>query len=260
MISITWESIVVGYASYLAIIAIASRRFQRARRWTLAAAFGSWTLWASAIHMPRTPLGEALVPLPILLAGYWLSGLFFVAPMHRLEQWLVRVDARFVHRSRVSCPRTVREYFELAYVLVYVVVPAGALTLVLAGHADAVPRFWAVVLLAEFVSYGMLPWLQTRPPRAIERTPPANTSSVLRRFNEAVLNRGSIQVNTLPSGHAAGAVATGLAVASAMPIAGIVFLVLAVSIAVATVVGRYHYVVDSVLGVAVATAAWYLIA
>jgi membrane-associated phospholipid phosphatase len=83
---------------------------------------------------------------------------------------------------------------------------------------------------------------------------------VLRRFNEAVLKRGSIQVNTVPSGHAAGAVATALAVASAMPIAGVVFLVLAASIAIATVVGRYHYVVDSVLGVIVALGAWYLIA
>jgi len=259
MISVTWESIAVGYASYLAIIAIVSRRFHRARRWTLVAAFASWTLWASAIHVPRTPLGEALLPLPILLAGYWLSGLFFVTPMHRLEQWLLRVDARLVHRSRVTCPRIVREYFELAYVLVYAVVPAGALTLVLGGHTDAVPRFWAVVLLAEFVSYGMLPWLQTRPPRAIETAAPT-PSSVLRRFNEAVLKRGSIQVNTVPSGHAAGAVATGLAVASAMPTAGVVFLVLAASIAIATVVGRYHYVVDSVLGVIVAAGAWYLIA
>jgi membrane-associated phospholipid phosphatase len=196
---------------------------------------------------------------PILLAGYWLSGLFFVTPMHRLEQWLLRVDATLVHRSRVRCPRIVREYFELAYVLVYAVVPAGALTLVLGGHSDTVPRFWAVVLLAEFVSYGMLPWLQTRPPRAIE-TAVATPSSVLRRFNEAVLKRGSIQVNTVPSGHAAGAVATALAVASAMPIAGVVFLVLAASIAIATVVGRYHYVVDSVLGVIVAAGAWYLIA
>jgi hypothetical protein len=45
-----------------------------------------------------------------------------------------------------------------------------------------------------------------------------------------------------------------------MPIAGVVFLVLAASIAIATVVGRYHYVVDSVLGVIVAAGAWYLIA
>jgi membrane-associated phospholipid phosphatase len=259
MISVTWESIAVGYASYLAIIAIVSRRFHRARRWTLVAAFASWTVWASAIHAPRLPLADALVPVPILLAGYWLSGLFFVAPMHRLEESLLRIDERFAHRWRAAWPSIVRDYFELAYVLVYAVVPAGALTLVLGGHTDAVPRFWAVVLLAEFVSYGMLPWLQTRPPRAIETAAPT-PSSVLRRFNEAVLKRGSIQVNTVPSGHAAGAVATGLAVASAMPTAGVVFLVLAASIAIATVVGRYHYVVDSVLGVIVAAGAWYLIA
>ena len=259
MIAVTWESIAVGYALYLAITAMVSRQFHRARRWTLVAAFASWTVWASAIHMPRMPVAEALVPVPVLLAGYWLSGLFFVSPMPRLEESLLRIDERIAHRWAAACPPIVREYFELAYLLVYAVVPAGALTLVFAGHAEAVPRFWAVVLLAEFVSYGMLPWLQTRPPRAIEGATPATTSSALRRFNEAVLQRGSIQVNTLPSGHAAGAVATGLAVASAMPIAGLVFLVLAASIAIATVAGRYHYTIDSVLGVAVAIAAWLLI-
>ena len=67
-----------------------------------------------------------------------------------------------------------------------------------------------------------------------------------------MLGRASIQVNTLPSGHAAGAVATALAVATVMPDAGAVFLVLALSIAMATVIGRYHYIVDSVLGIVVA--------
>jgi membrane-associated phospholipid phosphatase len=65
-------------------------------------------------------------------------------------------------------------------------------------------------------------------------------------------------VNTLPSGHAAGALATALAVGSVVPLAGVVFLLLAASIALATVLGRYHYVVDTVLGVLVAAAAWSL--
>jgi membrane-associated phospholipid phosphatase len=112
-------------------------------------------------------------------------------------------------------------------------------------------------LLAEFVSYGMLPWLQTRPPRAIEavagvRHPPSS----VRQFNAAILNRGSIQVNTVPSGHAAGAVATALAVADVMPGAGIVFALLAAAIVAATVLGRYHYLVDSLLGGLVAVSAW----
>src|SRR6185503_4163707 len=175
----------------------------------------------------------------------------FVAQMTRVERWLLGVDER-VGLSRANCPRLLRDYFELAYVLVYAVVPAGAITLAIGGHADAVPRFWSVVLLAEFVSYAMLPWVQTRPPRAIEAQPLVSTSSSLRRFNLAVLGRASIQANTLPSGHAAGAMATALAVTSVMPAAGVVFLVLAISIAVATVIGRYHYTVDSVLGVIVA--------
>jgi membrane-associated phospholipid phosphatase len=82
---------------------------------------------------------------------------------------------------------------------------------------------------------------------------------LLRRLNLAVLSRGSIQVNTVPSGHAAGAVATALAVGSVMPVAGAVFLGLAALIVLATVLGRYHYVVDSVLGVLVALAAWSLV-
>jgi membrane-associated phospholipid phosphatase len=77
----------------------------------------------------------------------------------------------------------------------------------------------------------------------------------LRRVNLTLVNRASIQVNTLPSGHAAGAFATAIAVGAIMPVAGIVFLLLALSISIATVVGRYHYVVDTVLGVLVAIGA-----
>lgn len=254
----SWESIALGYVTYLAVVAVSARRFRRARGPTLAIAFAAWTVWAMTRHAPRSLSIEILVPAACLLAGYWLSGLFFVAAMTRVERWLLRVDER-IGFSRGNCPRLLRDYFELAYVLVYAVVPAGAITLAIGGHADAVPRFWSVVLLAEFVSYAMLPWVQTRPPRAIEALPAVVSSSSLRRFNLAVLGRASIQVNTLPSGHAAGAMATALAVTSVMPAAGVVFLVLAVSIAIATVMGRYHYVVDSVLGIVVAIGGWVLL-
>jgi membrane-associated phospholipid phosphatase len=247
-----WEWAVLGYVTYLAVVAATATRFRRARGPTFAAAFTAWTVWAMAPEAPRSLTIELLLPAACLLAGYWLSGLFFVAPMAHLERRLLRIDEH-VGVSRVAWPRLVRDYFELAYVLVYAVVPAGAITLALGGHANAVPRFWSVVLLAEFLSYGMLPWVQTRPPRAIEvPRERSRSTSPLRRFNLAVLGRASIQVNTLPSGHAAGAVATALAVATVMPDAGAVFLVLALSIAMATVIGRYHYIVDSVLGIVVA--------
>ena len=172
------------------------------------------------------------------------------------------MDDRLLRRSGILAaydagPRIVRELFETAYVLVYPVIPAAVVTLAIGGHLDAVPRFWATVLLAEFVSYGMLPWLQTRPPRAIESAAGGmHPPSAVRQFNAAILSRGSIQVNTVPSGHAAGAVATALAVADVMPVAGIVFALLAAAIVAATVLGRYHYLVDSLLGALVAVGAW----
>jgi hypothetical protein len=258
VIALRWEWIALGYATYLAIVAASAARFRRARAATLLAAFAGWIVWATSFGLARPPFIDLLLPMPLLLAGYQLSGLFFIAPMADVERWLMSVDERVARRWPIVWPAFVRNYFELAYVLVYAVVPLGAVTLAVGGHADVVPRFWAVVLLAEFVSYGMLPWLQTRPPRALEGTAPA--SSLLRRFNLAVLDRGSIHVNTVPSGHAAGAVATALVVASVMPVAGGVFALLAVSITVATIVGRYHYAIDSVLGVIVAIAAWILIA
>ena len=76
-------------------------------------------------------------------------------------------------------------------------------------------------------------WKRGRPASAID--------GPLRRFNQAIAARGSIHANTIPSGHAAGAFACALAIGDALPVAGAVFAALAVSIATASVLGRYHY-------------------
>ncbi|MEZ5288944.1 MAG: phosphatase PAP2 family protein [Vicinamibacterales bacterium] len=114
-----------------------------------------------------------------------------------------------------------------------------------------------MVFAAVLSCYGLLPWLQCRPPRIVEPPrPDAARPGPLRRLNERILSAGSIQANTIPSGHAAGAVAIGLAVWSVFPAAGAVLLVIGLGISAATVLGRYHYLTDSVLGIAVAIAAW----
>jgi membrane-associated phospholipid phosphatase len=258
-----WIALALGYATYLAAVSLTRHDFARARsRLCLVAAAG----WVASASVGKTTLSPALlvvVPSLVLLAGYWLSGLLFVRPDVRLEQRLQRVDDWVLRGTGVlACyrrsPRVVQDFFELSYLLVYVAVPAGATTLVASGHGDHVSRFWSIVLLAEFACYGMLPWVQTRPPRATDVDGDTDAEGV-RRLNLRLVNRASIQANTLPSGHAAGAFATALAVGSVLPSAGIVFLVLATSIAIATVLGRYHYVVDTVLGVLVALAAWSLL-
>jgi membrane-associated phospholipid phosphatase len=99
----------------------------------------------------------------------------------------------------------------------------------------------------------MLPWLRSRPPRTIEAPGVmAERASRLRRVNESVLDRASVQANTLPSGHVAGAVATALGVWPVSATAGAFLLVVAAMIAVAAFAGRYHYVVDCISGAVVA--------
>ena len=262
-----WESIAIGYFTYLLTVALAGRRFSRARpRALVGTVLCGVVLGLQAspgIGLRLGPLAFAFaVPLAVLLGGYWLSGSFFVGPMRRAEEWLMAVDERFLRRPGILAayhrgPRAVREFFETAYVLVYAVIPAGVATLALGGHSEAIPHFWAVVLLAEFVSYGTMPWVQTRSPRVLESPPSAvDGMPVVRRLNASILDRGSIQANTVPSGHAAGAVATALAVADAIPVAGMVFMIIAAAIVAATVLGRYHYLVDSLLGIVVAVGAW----
>jgi membrane-associated phospholipid phosphatase len=260
-----WEWVAIGYFTYLAAVATFVPRFARARVAAIAAATAAWALLApaSAWSPGLADVTLALLPVPVLLAGYWLSGCFFHGPMRRLERWLLRIDdlclrARWAYGRKTWLAR----YFELAYLLVYAVVPAGALTLVFADRADAVGRFWGVVILAAFASYGALPWVQTRPPRVVEDLnglAGRDESAWLRRLNLWVLGRTSIQVNTVPSGHAATATAVALAVSAAIPEARAIVVIISASIVVSTVVGRYHYVLDSVAGVLVGVIAWILV-
>jgi PAP2 superfamily len=269
-VAIGWDLVALFYVSYLAAVALARREFARARWPLLMAAAVAWVSWSATVAFrgagaTLAPALHVALPTLVLLVGYWLSGLFFVRPDVRIERRLQAVDDVVLIRSGVlawfrQAPQSVTEYFELSYLLVYFMIPAGAAMLALGGHQDQIADYWTVVLLAEFASYGMLPWIQTRPPRAIEAVPTsAPPSRLVRRLNLGVSSRASIQANTVPSGHAAGAVAAALTVGSTMPAAGAALMVLAVSIAAASVLGRYHYLVDAVLGVLVAIAAWLVV-
>ena len=200
-------------------------------------------------------------PLQILIC-YWLSGAFFRAPMTGVEAWLASGDRWLFERLGLGAlvsrgPRVVLELLEAAYFSVYLVLPAGfAVARALDPSLDA-DRFWPGVVVATLTSYGMLPWIQTRPPRAIaDHMAIDGRDLAIRRVNLAVLDRGSIHVNTFPSGHAAGATAIAIAVAAVSPVAGAVFAILAAGIVLGSIAGRYHYALDSLAGILVAVLTW----
>ena len=260
----TSELFIAGYLAYLTVLAwVMPLPTSRRRLVTAIALVDIAVIWwvAQAGSAPGRFIRDWSPAVQILLA-YWLSGAFFLAPMAKIEAWLAAWDRRFFEELGAGHlatrgPRWLLEYLEFAYLTVYVLVPGGfAVVYFLAPGAD-VDRYWTVVVAAELLCYAMLPWIQTRPPRAlrlhcaIEDRPLA-----IHRLNTFVLGLGSIQVNTFPSGHAAGSLATAFVVGLFVPTAFVPLLVLAVSITIASVIGRYHYAADAVAGVIVAIAVW----
>ena len=165
---------------------------------------------AAYVTLPTRLLQDWLVPPALLLLGYWTSGQLFAAPMPRVEAALSALDRWLeIGPAARATPRWLAEVLELAYAGVYVLVPI-ALVIHLGSASEPDPaRFWTVILITDFVCFGCLPWIQTRPPRALSAAPPWDTA--LRRLNLRLLGTTSIHVNTFPSGHAAEARGRGAA-------------------------------------------------
>jgi membrane-associated phospholipid phosphatase len=196
-----------------------------------------------------------------LLAGYWLPAQLRRRPAAGFQARLEAADrvlfeagfARFLDRS----PRLFLEYLEAAYLCCYVTVPGALAWMYFAGHRREADAFWTAVLLAALPCYGLVAWFETRPPRCTEVRPLARPRHLaVRRLNLAVLEHASIGFNTFPSGHAAASFAAALAVGAVMPGAGAVLGLLAVSIALGSVAGRYHYALDAAFGALAAVAAF----
>jgi membrane-associated phospholipid phosphatase len=71
-------------------------------------------------------------------------------------------------------------------------------------------------------------------------------------LNREILNRASIEAITFPSGHVASAFAAALVLLRLETGAGLIFLGIAVSIGVATVIGGYHYAADVLSAIVIA--------
>jgi membrane-associated phospholipid phosphatase len=112
-------------------------------------------------------------------------------------------------------------------------------------------------LLASLFCYAVYPFFPLTPPRVLfNDVPGPPVPPLLRHMNLWLLNRFSVQACLFPSAHAAAVTATALAVRAYMPRLGILFCIAALSVAAATVYGRYHYVADAVAGVLVGVMAF----
>jgi PAP2 superfamily len=230
-----------------------------ARQARILAALGSLLglaiAFAAHVAPPMPLLHDWLVPPALLLLGYWTSGLLFAAPMPRVEAALWAVDRWLdVEPAARATPRWLADVLEAAYVGVYLLVPLALVIHVASAERPDPERFWTVILITDFICFAFLPWIQTRPPRALSHFQPWDTA--VRRLNLRLLGSTSIQANTFPSGHAAEAVAAALLVAAApWPISAAVAIT-ALLVSAGAVLGRYHYAADAFTGWAVALVVW----
>jgi membrane-associated phospholipid phosphatase len=224
---------------------------------------------ADVMATVRDWLPCALVPLAYREAAL----LFTPDPRHRLDYIFENGDRLLLahpwveHALKLGTP-WVEQYLEFSYLLCYPLVPLGLGTLYWArkrgqlpraGTADLesmIDRYWTTILLAVLTSYVLYPFFPLTPPRVLfHDLPYRGKYFALRRLNEGLLRFNGDRPSLFPSGHVAGVTATALAVRSLLPRAGLGFLIAAASIAIATVVGRYHYAVDALAGALVAVVA-----
>lgn len=208
---------------------------------------------AAAIRTVATtapPIVRDWTPLVYVGIGYYATGWLFVAPSEALEAWLLAWDRRWLGdptRRFAAWPAWAVAYLDLVYTLCFLLLPGGFLALALSGHSTLANRYWTMVLAADLGAFAPLSVFQTRPPWMLEQRPALADRSV-HRLASYMVQHATIRVNTFPSGHVAVSLAVALAVIGPLPLVGVALLALAVSISVACVVGRYHYVADVVTG------------
>jgi membrane-associated phospholipid phosphatase len=193
------------------------------------------------------------LPVPLLLFPYWQIGQFFTRADPVAEKRLAVLDRAFFRNLGIAptevCIRPATGvYLELAYLMVYPLVPLGLATLYLTNSRQFVNYYWIVVLLATYICFAITLFVRAMPPRVLEsyekfRMPPSRLGAL----NRLILHHGSIKSITFPSAHVASAMAASLVLLRVEPWAGLIFLLIGVSIAVATVVGGYHYAADALL-------------
>ena len=253
----TTEFIQISAFLYFAVLAVRLPALRRNKVFAMAA-IGVTSIISAAFFLHPTLATSVIrdwLPAPLMLFVYWQAGQFFQRVDRAAQELLERTDRRLLPGllhwlAYTRTGHVLSAYFELSYLLCYAMVPfaVGALYILRLGrHVDF---FWTVVLIPTYLSYAMLPWIQTMPPRMVDEAwVPEAHPLPLRRLNCWLLRNASIHANTFPSAHAASSSGAALAIAylAPWPLA-IAFGALAVGIGFGTFCGRYHYVLDAIAG------------
>jgi hypothetical protein len=262
----------ISVLAFGGLIVLAWRRnLDRARQVKISAIGGAAiavTVFASVILplLVSPPAASAVrnwIPALFLLLFYWQAGQFVTRADTEVERRLERLDQEWVAPWVKWCSERrigawILSCLEAAYCSYYVAIPLAVGALYWSGKQREADHFWTVVLIACYGSCGVLPFIQTRPPRMIgEKWTACLPCGKVRALNLWILRHGSIQANTIPSAHVAITAACALVLVQVgAGWAGLGFVGIAIGVALGAVAGRYHYGTDAILGLVLAGAAF----
>jgi membrane-associated phospholipid phosphatase len=257
------EWLLIAYFVYVALTA----------SWFFASFSTSWKEWAVAVAVAVSirilssigGLVRDVAPLAFTLAAYREMNWFTPATRdHHLEHaWIVwdrwLLDQGHLRSAIESAGALLPSYLELCYVLVYGVAPISLALLFLNRRRESISRFWLAYLAGTLGAYALFPYFPSEPPRlAFSGADLPQVATVLRQANLWILGGYGIHSSVFPSAHVSSAFSAAWALRATIPERpwiGWLMAGYALSVAIATVYGRYHYAVDAFAGFAVSLAA-----
>jgi len=201
------------------------------------------------------------IPFALTLVAYremdWFSPL---SRDHNLEIGWREWDRKLLHGAGLQhaiegLGALLPAYLEVCYVLVYAVGPIAVGLLYGQRRRDLVNRFLLFYLTGTLLVYALLPYFPSDPPRTLfAGSDMPNVMTPVRQLNLWIVSGYGIHSSVFPSAHVASAFSAAWALFWLLPEKrrfGWMMLAYAVSVAVATVYGRYHYSADAVAGLGV---------
>jgi membrane-associated phospholipid phosphatase len=144
---------------------------------------------------------------------------------------------------------------ELCYVLVYAIAPFVVAVFYFQHKRERVNGALFLYLLGTLAAYALFPYFPSDPPRvAFGGNDMPHVTTAARQLNMWLTGNYGIHSSVFPSAHVSSAFSAAWAIFAFLPERkryGWGLLLYAVSVAVATVYGRYHYAADAVAGLAI---------
>ncbi len=258
------ELFLLGYFIYVALVSLAFPLPARMKWLALevvllvAALFVVLALAESFGKARFAAIARDWIPLALTFVAYremdWFS---LLARDYQLELRWVEWDRSLLYggglqRDIESLGVLIPGYLEFCYLLVYAVGPFSVAVLYFEHRREMVDRLLLFYLAGTLLAYALFPYFPSDPPRTLfGGTDLPNVVTPLRRFNLWIVGGYGIHSSVFPSAHVSSAFSAAWGLLWLLPNRkryGLGMLIYALSVAVATVYGRYHYAVDALSG------------